>query len=252
MSDLHWQLSPFQPHLSPDMVHVWRASLDLPSRDRVAFQETLAPDELDRARRFIVPEARDRFVVARGLLRSILGRYLAIDPGDVSLASGRNGKPELAGAGGRAGLRFNMSHSQGLALYAVALDRETGVDLEHVRAGLDFEAIAHRCFARRELAAFRSVPEDRQAEAFYQWWTRKEAYLKARGDGLVDGLDLIDVSPLLNEVASRPGLLADREAAVEWSLMDVRVHPRFVAALAVEGYGWHITCWQWFEQNRIG
>ena len=225
---------------------MWRASLDLPPERVWTLFHTLAPDEQEQARRFRFRRDRDRFVVARATLRAILGRYLRVGPGRVRFRYGAFGKPALADPFEEERLRFNMAHSHRLALYAVARGREVGIDLEYMRDELADERVAEHFFAPREVAALRAVPGHRRKEAFFNCWTRKEAYVKARGEGLLVPLDRFEVSLAPGEPATlrTPG---DPSEAARWSLLSLSPHPDYAAALVVEGHTWRLRCWQWCD-----
>jgi len=196
-------------------VDLWRAELDLDPAQLSAFSSTLSPDEADRSRRFHRDSDRHRFVAGRGWLRRILGNRLGVDPAVLRFAYDTNGKPRLAGAANQ-WLRFNMSHSEALALYAVCTEREVGVDVERVSVDVDVEALAHRFFSAVERAELAALPVNDRRQAFFDRWTRKEAYLKATGVGL-SGLARSDADP------------------ANWSLQSVDAGPGFAAALAVAG-----------------
>jgi 4'-phosphopantetheinyl transferase len=231
--------------LRGDEVHVWRARLDGPSARTRELLSALSPDERERAWRFHFTKDRDHFVVARGLLRSILGLYLGREPGQLRFGYGPHGKPYLIGENDQDGLRFNLSHSHGLALLVVARARQVGVDVERVRPDIAGDGIAERFFSPQEVARLRALPAALQAEAFFNCWTRKEAYIKARGEGLSLPLDQFDVSLAPGEPAALLATRIDAEEASRWSLMALAPGPGFAAALAAEGSGWRLKCWQW-------
>lgn len=231
--------------LSNDEVHVWRAVLDQnPSRiDNLL--ETFAEDERARAERFYFQTDRERFIVARGALREILGGYLKRAAKSVSFCYGPHGKPVLARDSGGDTIHFNLSHSHGVALYAVTRGREIGIDLEFIREGLEIEQLAERFFSQREIAALRGLPVSLRKHAFFLCWTRKEAYIKAKGEGLSLPLDQFDVSLIPGEPAALLTTQADPDEALRWSLRELSVGPGYVSAVAVEGHGWSLSCWQW-------
>jgi len=238
-----WQLSNPDLSLPPQEVHVWRASLDQPAL-LADFFATLSPDEQKRAARFHFQKDREHYTAARGLLRAILSRYLKLDPADLAFGYSSYGKPYLAGEQPD-GVRFNISHSHGLALLAFARGRDLGVDVEFVRPDIAEEEIAERFFSAAEVAALRALPASRQAEGFFNCWTRKEAYIKARGEGLSLPLDQFDVSLAPGEPAA---LLCTRVAvndASRWSMVKLKPGAGFKAALVVEGRDWQLRCWQW-------
>jgi 4'-phosphopantetheinyl transferase len=216
------------------MVRVWRADLDRPEREIAMLGAFLSADERARADRFRFERDRRRFTVARGLLRVLLGRVVGITPQSIEFSYGRRGKPALRRPGD-AGLEFNVSHSHGLALFATCWGRAVGIDLEFQRPEFDIRGIAGRFFTPQEFARIAALPDSAQRPAFFRGWTRKEAFLKARGDGLWLGLDQFEVS--LDPDPS-PGLLRtewDPEEALRWSLHDLDVADGFAAALAIEG-----------------
>lgn len=240
-----WRCPPADLVLADDDVHVWRASLN-PSAEHVRdLQRTLTPDEQERAARFRFQRDRDHFIVARGVLRAILGRYLGVEPSQLRFCYSSYGKPALAEKFGRKKLNFNLAHSHELALYAVTRGRTVGIDLEYMRADLAGEQIAERFFSPREVAVLRTLPRNKQEEAFFNCWTRKEAYVKAIGEGLSMPLDQFDVSLVPGEPALLVSTHKDPREAARWSLRALAPGSGYVAALAVEGHTWRLTCWQW-------
>jgi len=231
--------------LAGDEIHVWRAALDLPAETVARLGETLSADERERAARFRIERVRRRYVVARGLLRTVLGRYLGRPPEELRFEYGTNGKPALA-PGEDGGLRFNVSHSDDLGVFAVARGREIGVDVERLRPVPRAEQIAERFFSLPERVAFRGVPAERKVEAFFTCWTRKEAYIKARGEGLSHPLDQFAVSLVPGEPARLwPAGDGDGSEVTHWSLEALPPWPGYVAALAGRGHGWRLASRAW-------
>lgn len=231
--------------LRSDEIHVWLASLDQSESYVHRLQQVLAPEELRRAKRYHFDRDRMRFIISRGLIRTLLGCYTKTGPHEVHFCYGPYGKPELAGQTGRDALRFNVSHSHGLSLMAITRGREVGVDIEHIRSDMPYESIAEQFFSPRENAMLYALPNDIKLTAFFNCWTRKEAYIKARGDGLSMPLDQFDVSLVPGEPAS---LLNTKDSIGEtsrWSLRELHPEHGYVAALAVEGHSWNLKCWQW-------
>ena len=224
-----WTEPPQSPSLEGGTVHVWRISLDQPDEALERFRRTLEPDEIDRAGRFHFEKHRRHFVVARGFLRTVIARYLETQPESLRFSYGAYGKPALAS---EHVLRFNLSHSHEVALLAVALDAELGVDVEHVRADFASEDIARRFFSRAEVEVFNALPREEQVAAFFRCWTRKEAYIKAIGKGLSQPLDAFDVT--LAPGAAPALLRAEDDDASRWLLSDIEVGERYAGALAVE------------------
>jgi 4'-phosphopantetheinyl transferase len=229
--------------LGDSVVHVWRVSLEAWAPHVETLRSCLSADETARAARFRFARDYTHFVVARGLLRAMLGAYLGLRPGEVHFRYGPHGKPSLADGLRPARLRFNVTHSGGLALVAVALDREVGVDLEQIRPLPDMEEVARRFFSPVEWDTLRGLPAAEQPGAFFACWTRKEAYIKARGEGLSRRLDSFDVSLAPGVPAQLLAVRGDAEEEQRWSLRDLDAGPGFAAALAAEGQGWHLQCW---------
>lgn len=209
--------------------------------------QTLTPDERLRVERFHFERDRQRFIVGRGILRMILGQYLGLEPGRLQFCYGPHGKPALAGTftGQTGRLCFNLAHSQNLALYAVTCEREIGVDIEYIRAISEADQITARFFSAQESAVWLSLPPDQRQAAFFNCWTRKEAYIKALGDGLAQPLAGFDVSLAPGEAAGLLSIGGDRQAAAPWSIQTLAPAPGYAAALAVKGHGWQLKCWQW-------
>jgi 4'-phosphopantetheinyl transferase len=211
-------------------VDVFRIPLDAGEAALARAAALLSADERERAARFHFARDARRFVLARGAVRAILAREVGLSAEALAFVYGPHGKPALAGG---AEPRFSVSHSEDLALVAVARGREVGVDLERVRRAYD-DALAETAFSDLELAALRALPPEERAAAFHRGWTRKEAYLKARGEGFARPLGSFDVS--LGREA--PRLLATRPDARDagrWSLADIDLGPGWAAALALEG-----------------
>jgi 4'-phosphopantetheinyl transferase len=245
-----WRAPPETLVLGGDEVHVWRATLDQNPSQIQRFLHSLAADELARAKRFHFERDREHFIVARGVLRAILAGYLNRAPECLSFCYSSHGKPALAGESDEDAIRFSVSHSHGVALYAVTRGREVGIDIEHIRSDLEVEEVAERFFSRREVAMLQALSTEEQRQAFFRCWTRKEAYIKARGEGLSLPLDQFDVSLAPGEPAAVLGTQRDPSEASRWSLQELTPGPGYVAALAVEGHGWRLACWQWTDPRQ--
>jgi 4'-phosphopantetheinyl transferase len=200
-----------------------------------ALAAVLSDEERERAGRFRFEADRRRAVVAHGALRLILGERLGRDPAALGFRAGAKGKPELLRAPGDPPLEFNVSHSGDLVLIGVAVGRRIGVDVERVRDGVSIEAIAGRFFAPEEAAAIRAAPAAERAKAFSTWWTAKEAYLKALGQGLSGGLGSFTVIPGAHGWDLRRGESAKSEAPVAWTIRSLELRDGYAAAVAVEG-----------------
>lgn len=216
--------------LPPTAVHLWRIPLVATSAALEAYCSLLAPDERDRAARFHFDVHRHRFVAGRARLRILLGSYLKRPPEALAFSYTKYGKPYIP----QQSLTFNLAHSEEMAVLGVACNRAIGVDVEHVRRDLT-EGIAERYFAAAEVRALRSLPPDQQPAAFFRCWTRKEAYIKARGEGL--SLPLADFEvPLVDRGELSLTHYRDPLEAGRWSLRDFPVPEGYIAAVIVEGH----------------
>jgi 4'-phosphopantetheinyl transferase len=209
-------------------VHVWKVALDQPPKE---FRAVLSADERERASRFRVERGADRYTVARGALRIMLGRYTGTPPEALVFQYNGFGKPELTGSD----VCFNLSHSHDIALVAAVRGRAVGVDVERIREQVLSDRIAERFFAPAEARAIATLPQDQQAQAFFNCWTRKEAWIKARGEGLSIPLDSFEVTLAPGEPARLVATRPDEKEAARWTLRELECGPEYVAALAVAG-----------------
>lgn len=239
-----WRLSPPDPRLLSQEVHVWRAYLGQPAPRIHELSRLLSNDERERAERFHFEHDRRRFIVGRGALRILLGRYLRIEPAQLRFRYGLRGKPYLSKEFEGSGLAFNAAHSNELAVYAITSGREVGIDLEYIRPLPDAAQIAARFFSARENMALVSLPASQRLEAFFSCWTRKEAYIKAVGDGLARPLDQFQVSLTPGEPVQLLWVEGRAEETTRWSMEALAPAPGYVGAIAVEGSDWHLERWQ--------
>ncbi|MGH9396575.1 MAG: 4'-phosphopantetheinyl transferase family protein [Terriglobia bacterium] len=235
-----WAPPPAKFDLPEDEVHVWRASLNYGPEALRRFEGTLAPDEVSRAARFVFPRDRDLFIAARGILRDLIGAYLKEPAAMPTFDYGRCGKPALRAERDHPPLRFNLSHSHGMALYAFAEAREVGIDIEFIRPGFGGMEVAERFFSASEVSDLHALPLDLRAHGFFACWTKKEAYVKACGAGLQIPLDSFDVSL----TATRPEELLD-PCNLIWTLQSFQPAAQFIAAVAGHGTGWQIRFFEW-------
>ena len=236
---------PANPSLARGEAHVWFVCLQEVRRHFGSLLGILAPEEVARATRFQLERDRNEYVLARGLLRHIVGCYVGFAPQLLRFRYNLCGKPALATEWGGDELAFNLSHSHGMVVYALTRAPHIGVDLECLHQNAEVDLIVERFFSPREASLFRQLPPDKKQEAFFSGWTRKEAYLKARGEGLW-------LDPRSFEVTFRPGdppsllSVAGQPSEIQrWSLSDLPVPAGYVAALVVEGIVNRIHHWQW-------
>jgi 4'-phosphopantetheinyl transferase len=218
-------------------VHIWRATLELPDTAVQNFRQLLSSDETTRADRYHFERDRRHFTVARGVLRSLLGRYLSLEPAELSFQYSHYGKPDVTFES-PSDLKFNLAHSGGIALYAFTKLAEVGIDVEFIRAEFTGDEIARRYFSAGEVSALQTLGEVQRHQAFFDCWTRKEAFIKAKGMGLSLGLDQFDVTLTPHE---EPALLCTRWNEAEarrWSIRAIEVGDNFKAAVAVQAHNW--------------
>jgi 4'-phosphopantetheinyl transferase len=228
MEAVNWSRAAQDLTLQNDEVHIWLGRLDIDPQERTRLRSYLNDDEVSRAERFVFQRDRDHFIVARGRLRELVGKYLRCPPKAVQFKTGSYGKLSLLD--NLDPLRLNLSHSHGLALYGFCMGRELGIDTEKIRPGFAGEGIAARYFSAAEQKNLAEVPNELRDMAFFLCWTRKEAYIKAHGDGLQIPLDSFDVSLKPGE----PATLRSADSG-RWSMRSFVPAPEFVAALMVEG-----------------
>ena len=232
------------PLLLPDNeVHVWRADLERIREDESRWQEVLSGDEKERAARFHFPTDRQRYMASRAVLRMILAGYLQTDAADLAFVYSKREKPSLALAHAASGLMFNLSHSVGVSLYAIARRRELGIDIEQLGRNSDLQGIAHRFFSPSEQQQLAKLSGEEKVQGFFRCWTRKEAYIKATGDGLALPLTQFDVSLDAGNgnalLATRP----DASQAQKWDLREVSAGAGYAAALCMQGQGCEVKDW---------
>lgn len=236
-----WSLPPQTLTLQLAQVDVWRVRTNLPTKVLDRLHSTLSQDEKERATRFYFAADRDRFIASHGCLRGILARYLHGEPHQFSFSTNSHGKPALNGHR----LEFNLSHSGDFALIAVTQAGRVGVDVERVRSGISSHVIAQQYFSTSEFEELQSLPLEQRETAFFTCWTRKEAYIKAQGQGLTLPLESFDVSLIPNEPATLRATRPNPDEAVRWTLSALDVDPCYQAAVAAEGKDQQIRLWDW-------
>jgi 4'-phosphopantetheinyl transferase len=237
-----WQTSRKSLLLNQAEVHVWRVSLVRSTPEVESFLDVLSSDERHRATRFHFGRDRTRFIVAHGILRTVLSYYLGLKPSQVRFSYGAYGKPALANDLGGDALHFNLSHSHELALIAIAREQELGIDIEYIRDFPD-EKIAERFFSGNELLKLQTLGPSLRRQRFFEYWVRKEAYIKARGAGLNLPLNQFDVS--LGAVEPTDSLYPGKssEETSGWFLRDLDVDPGYVSAIALREKHWQLYRW---------
>ncbi|GCE14597.1 4'-phosphopantetheinyl transferase family protein [Tengunoibacter tsumagoiensis] len=228
-----WQQVKSKPlSLTEQEIHVWRAPLVYSAPTLQHLQTLLSADEDVRAKRFHFEKDRTLWIAARGILRLLLSQYLSQPPHTFHFTLNDYGKPYLSAP---LPLYFNLSHTKELAIYAFSLTREIGIDIEYMQRTIDYEELARFSFSAFEYAELQTLAEAERHEAFFRCWTRKEAYIKARGMGLSFPLDKFDVSLKPHEEARLLHVQDQPEEPARWSLQHIEIDSNYVGALAVEG-----------------
>ena len=224
--------------LNPGIVDLWQVSLDPPAADVAYLGGLLTADERERAERYKFDHLRRRFVVGRGMLRMLLSRLVRRPPEQLVFSYGPHGKPALVTERGDAPIEFNVAHCEDVALFAFAVGRRLGVDVERARTFADMNDLANHYFAPEERRSLASVAVGQQEAAFYAGWTRKEAFIKATGEGLARELDSFAVTLAPQEPVRIVHVDGDTNAAQRWRLLAIALAPPFFGAVVAEGVDW--------------
>ncbi len=239
-----WNYPPADLQLSDRHVDVWRISTALEAGQIAALDSVLSPQQRARAQRMRVAEKRKQYIIAQGLTRVLLGKLLAADPAALEFDRGPKGKPYLGGEFGDSGVQFNMTHTSHMALIAITLSREVGIDVERIRDNLQWEKLARRYFSPLEYSGYCRLPESERLRSFFVCWTRKEAVLKAIGTGLGGGLASFDITV---DPDAAPALVANRWQGRfhgHWTLHPLHPGADYVATLVAERDDFEVRCWE--------
>jgi 4'-phosphopantetheinyl transferase len=228
--------------------HVWAAALDISSELLCAYAKTLSGNERERARRFHFERDQKHFIAGRGTLRAILGSYLKMQPAGLQFEYGPRGKPMVAKIEDNPTLHFNLAHSDGLLVVAVTEHCSIGVDVERVRLMEQADDLVERFFSPNEAKKLRGLPVHQRTRAFFNLWTRKEACLKATGDGIAERLHEIAVSFLPDEPVRVLNAFSDTEPATAvWTLAELSPAEEYAAAIAAAAPRLDLSCWRWSQ-----
>jgi len=236
----NWTANPQTLALKSEQIHIWRARIDSAEIDVQRLEGVLAADEKTRANRFVFPRDRSAYVATRGILRQLLGKYAKVAPSDLHFEYHARGKPFLSSHSLGRSVKFNVSHSNGMAVFAFTSNSEVGIDVEMVKYDVECEEIAHRYFSREEIAELNSLSPDLRPLGFFLCWTRKEAYLKAKGEGLGIPLDRFQVSL----TPGTPSRLVSADSSL-WSLFSFDVESNYAAACVTENRGLQPRYFDW-------
>jgi 4'-phosphopantetheinyl transferase len=239
-----WRPPPPERELGCLEVHVWIADLNIGSEHTWGLHSTLAIEERERAARFRFEKDRNHYIAGRGFLRHILSSYLKVIPSEVRFAYNDYGKPFLASGFAENKLRFNVGHSSGLALFGISSGREIGVDIERIRPDFATNDIADRFFAPEEVKELSLCDPAERPEAFFDCWTRKEAFVKARGMGLSLPLDQFVVAFGRKAPAALLTAKADPEASSRWLIRELPTPEGYAGAVALEASEVDLRLWR--------
>ncbi len=227
-----WLPAPTDFQIDKRIVHVWRTYLDISSVKQEYYWSLLSSDEQARASRFIFAKDRVHFIAARGVLRILLGQYLGKEPAQLVFKYEEKSKPFLPND---LNLQFNISHAGGIALFGFVLDDSIGIDIEWINPKVDIEQVAQHFFAPNEITRLMALAPQQRLPAFFNCWTRKEAFIKAKGDGLSFPLNQFEVSLSPDTPAALLATHWDIKEREDWSLLNLSLAEGFRAALAIRG-----------------
>lgn len=241
---LHWPIPLKFPTLEMHQAHVWSAVLNCSIQKLAFFFNLLDADEQVRASRFHFEKDRHQFIASHGILRAILSGYLNISPEKIIFSYNEFGKPFIEN---QTDIQFNLSHSKNITLIAITKNYSIGVDIEYIKQTRDVDAIAERYFSTREYSALKQLPTEERQKAFFNVWSRKEAFLKAHGQGLSYSLEKVEVSLATSEPAKFIAIHDENENISEWKLYNLEPAHDFAAAVAIKGELKEIQMMQWQE-----
>lgn len=240
---LQWPPAPETIRLHSGQVHLWAASLNEFADQAPSLGLLLSSDEQTRAEGFKFFEDRNRYVIRRGLLRQILGRYLGRAPSAIEFKQGAHGKPEIKRDYRSAPVFFNTSHSSGIAVFAFTPTCPIGIDVERLLEIPEIEAIASHFFTPRENQILMNLPVRFRLQAFYNCWTRKEAVLKATGEGIAENLPNVEITLAPQDEPGLVSLCGDAQAHRRWQLQTFSPDSDYVGCLAYRHPALKLTQW---------
>ena len=244
-----WKLPPQHLTLLNSHVHIWKANISPSQRVCHYCEKLLSPDEHARAQQFKFRQHQQAFITARGILRLILSRYLHTSPQSLTFEQGPHGKPALTFPS-TPPILFNVSHSHHLALYAVTLENEVGIDIEYHRLTLNLPALIQRICSPQEKMILTALSAAEQKKGFFTCWTQKEAYVKAIGKGITIPLETITVLFSQSNSEERRDLGDEKQDISTWSISEISVDSDYSAALAIQNTDSTNSYWEWSLDNH--
>jgi 4'-phosphopantetheinyl transferase len=240
-----FKLPPMDLELGANEIHIWLAVLEQPVSILHGFIHALSIEERIKAENFYFERDRNSFIVRRGILRTIIGRYLDVEPNRILFRFGKNGKPALDNTFDSETIHFNLSHSHGVALFAFSRNHEIGVDIEYMCDISEMDKIVESFFSIEESEVFRSLSESKKKEAFFYCWTCKEAFIKALGEGMSLPLDRFEVSLVPSEPFKLLNIDGDSRKATRWTIREIKAAPNYAGAFAVKSDAFESMHWRW-------
>ena len=241
MSDF-WQQTPESLNLSSDHIDLWLCQLKDLSSDINEFYILLSDDERDRADKLKIEDKRRQYIITRGTLRRRLALLANIDPEDFVFEYLKHGKPVLVSDARFTDITFNISHSNNLALIAISQKQSIGIDIEKINRQSDPRPLVTRFFSQAEQSEFNALPEMIKAKAFCACWTRKEAFIKAIGDGVTYGLDKFDVS--VDPEIQTSKITLNKPSKETWSALNLPINDEYMACLVSNTDKINVRCWR--------
>jgi 4'-phosphopantetheinyl transferase len=236
----YWLPEPGETQLSGEDVHVWRIAVEPLIGQVPHLTELLSNNERSRANAFVHAKDRERFIISHGILRILIGCYLEVAPDELQFSQGPYKKPCLDSAYTDSNIQFNLSHSQGYALLALTRQRQIGVDIEYMQPLTNMEQIAANTFSPQENWELENLPPQERLAAFYNCWTRKEAFVKALGKGLYYPLNRFSISLSTEKQSCLLNIDDDPAEAARWAIVELKIAEGYAAGLAVEGHNWQL------------
>jgi len=244
-----FKIPPSEPNLTSDIIHIWFAVLDQPVSEISGFVKTLSKDETIRAGRFHFQKDRNRFIARHGILRTILGCYLGVKASELQFYHGKAGKPATSEIFGKRAIHFNISHSDGVALFAFARKYEIGVDIERIRDISESEQIVEQFFSARDKFFYHALPQEKRRDAFFNCWARQEAFTKGIGQGLSWPLNKFDVMPVTGEWYSPQTVEGAPKGVSDWSIQSLNLDREYAGALAINRKNFTLRSFEWMNSD---
>ena len=241
---LEWPLAPEPIRLQPGQVHLWAAAMNEFVDQAPKLGLLLSPAEQVTAHKFKFARDRNRYLIRRGLLRLLLSRYLQQLPAAIEFQHGAYGKPEIKNHASGAPLFFNTSHSADIAVCAITSAGPVGVDIERTRTIPDIQKIARRYFRPRETETLMALPAESRLQAFYACWTRKEAFLKATGEGIAESLAKVEVTLAPRDPPAVVSLTGNPRAHEQWRLQPFSPAPGYLGCIAYKHAQLALSHWR--------